>query len=562
LKIFGYQPPQSPTPSLSNWSTAQKATFALAVAALLVSSSLVALNISSTQPITPYWQIYQDPNFNSNGLYDAKAPNGTILFSSTNASDVGAKVFAKLPMTVQGVESLVEMTGTIDTSSQILVPSGIDFEGINCCIYSSSPDYVINTPTDGQYITIDGFTIRESSTGVCVNINATTPVGGYYVNDQFITVNNVNTQYGTNGLATFARRVTVTNSKFYYASSSGVILGQGTTDDSFSLCTFAQNGGFGASVPSEAEPDSWSGFYNCITQSNVQGGYNISEPQVTIDGNGRSYVESNGNFGILVNPTGEVNVENSLVFTTTGSGVGNSGGIGICFNSSSGNTVSNCIISDETTGWQTIPVYENGTSSNNIYTYDTSAGGNSIYVPNNGDYFNNPTGGIGFPSVATTTMGNSTIFASSNSGYVGQMLLGYYVVPTTGFITQLSAYCSVTEGSANVGLSVYTSGVGSGYQNTQPDRILANSSTAITSTAQWNNVTVALPVVKGEVLWLGMQFLSGSTGTMTYYYTNYNSWPEILCYTSGSANFPTVIGTPAGFQDWQTSEFATIVADS
>ena len=89
--------------SLSNWSTAQKATFAIAIAALLVSSTFVALNLSSTHPITPFWQIYQDPAFATNELYDSKAPNGTICWASTNASSVIQNTFGINEHVVFGV---------------------------------------------------------------------------------------------------------------------------------------------------------------------------------------------------------------------------------------------------------------------------------------------------------------------------------------------------------------------------------------------------------------------------------------------------------------------------
>ena len=95
MKIFGYQPPQSPSPSLSNWSAAQKATFALAVAALLVSSSFVALNLSNSgsNPLTPFWQVYTDDA----GNYFGKAPNGTICWTSTDGSTVTQNVVNNCP---------------------------------------------------------------------------------------------------------------------------------------------------------------------------------------------------------------------------------------------------------------------------------------------------------------------------------------------------------------------------------------------------------------------------------------------------------------------------------
>jgi hypothetical protein len=52
--------------------------------------NLTAYNFASSQPMSDYsFMIYQDPNFAVNGLYNAKAANGTIMpWSSTNVSSI------------------------------------------------------------------------------------------------------------------------------------------------------------------------------------------------------------------------------------------------------------------------------------------------------------------------------------------------------------------------------------------------------------------------------------------------------------------------------------------
>ena len=69
-------------PNLSNWSTAQKSLFAIALIALLAASSFVALNLSNSgnNPLTPFWQVYTDGT-----SYYAKAPNGTVCWTTASA---------------------------------------------------------------------------------------------------------------------------------------------------------------------------------------------------------------------------------------------------------------------------------------------------------------------------------------------------------------------------------------------------------------------------------------------------------------------------------------------
>lgn len=106
--FFGYQPPpgggsspSSTTSAVSGMSQTQKtavvAVLIATIVAALIGVSLVVNNVSSTQPITPYWQIYKDPAFATNSLYDAKAPNGTICKSSSNQASVFSSVFATNP---------------------------------------------------------------------------------------------------------------------------------------------------------------------------------------------------------------------------------------------------------------------------------------------------------------------------------------------------------------------------------------------------------------------------------------------------------------------------------
>jgi hypothetical protein len=57
------------------------------------SGNVTANNYASTQPIGAYtYMIYPDPNFATNGLYDAKAANGTVTWTSTNYNTVESSV--------------------------------------------------------------------------------------------------------------------------------------------------------------------------------------------------------------------------------------------------------------------------------------------------------------------------------------------------------------------------------------------------------------------------------------------------------------------------------------
>jgi hypothetical protein len=192
-----YTPPSLGLPS--NWSNTQKVAIVGALIATIIGSligaSLVTGNVSSTQPIGAYsYMIYQDPSFTSNGLYDAKAANGTICWTSTNFTTVAQNVINTCNN--KGViQLLANTTYLLDGALSIVGDNSGQASGIS--ILGGGFSTVIQQTEANS----DGIDISNGATVILKNFKLLMP--------------NTNSGNGINGLDTGAdTKVSISNSVF------------------------------------------------------------------------------------------------------------------------------------------------------------------------------------------------------------------------------------------------------------------------------------------------------------------------------------------------------------
>lgn len=95
---------------------------------LSLSGNVTANNFESTHPMGAYsYMIYQDADFSSNGLYHAKAANGTICFTSTNKTSV-----------------LVSVADAASFGDKVVALSGI-FGTKDCSLYAGNVTATLNS---------------------------------------------------------------------------------------------------------------------------------------------------------------------------------------------------------------------------------------------------------------------------------------------------------------------------------------------------------------------------------------------------------------------------------
>jgi hypothetical protein len=208
-------------------------------------------NIQSTQPIGAYsYMIYQDPSFATNGLYDAKAANGTICWSSTNATNVfqsawnaGGEVVA-----VSGAYNFGGNTLFVSSSNFKFSGSGASTVLNNVWIdYLSSGPVIANTTLENfAYNGLNGLNVEKAINFLIQNVYGTATNPGLGCG--------INTAFCSNG--------TISNSFFNRCGDAGVWLDTATTSVKVIGCTADNN--YACGFATAQSPKSQGGGGNII----------------------------------------------------------------------------------------------------------------------------------------------------------------------------------------------------------------------------------------------------------------------------------------------------------
>jgi lysophospholipase L1-like esterase len=154
------------------------------------------------------------------------------------------------------------------------------------------------------------------------------------------------------------------------------------------------------------------------------------------------------------------------------------------------------------------------------------------------------------------TFGNTNIGSNTNTAGYYQINIYRYQAPQTGILNNLTLYCGINTGKPTLTPIVYAD------SNNKPTTLLGQGTQMVVQSAMsWQKMTgINVATTVGTYYWLGWR-VTGTDYNGVINYANTPTGASTGPYLFWQTTTPNPFGTPAGYDQWQASIYASCTSN-